>query len=472
MDENNGIFAEHTVTANKPCARDFLLQQPIEEVNQAIASPKKKAVPQVLYETIYVSGPDFVVTRTTKSRGTKTTWVNFVSAGQTYMKYDSQGGTIEPLSEDNLKKFLKDVPDAGFDIVDENGVSPTWVKTVQRDATWRDAFLGILRSPIKVDLIKNDMYEFDGGSYSVPSYVAANFKSVKQIFNVIADYKGRDVAKHEFSAMRGGDTASILGALFDGRYGRTDDPRNLAFSMISERYGLDGVKQMVQMYLQTPVIRFPDMYMFGCIFWRRLNGRYDVGNRTCPTNFELSSLIDYLFCECTRQGYANDPGGFWSLWADYMDQQIKLFGEVNDKYPETLASSEKITAYRVALNQRKIDQEKFDAIAHQLAKYEYVGQKYRIVAPRSSDDLVEEGRQMSHCVGTYADRVANGDCKIFFMRENKNPDKSLVTIEIRNDGSLGQVRARFNRKPYDEHMSFVSQWYDKFFIQKDMSRTA
>jgi hypothetical protein len=58
------------------------------------------------------------------------------------------------------------------------------------------------------------------------------------------------------------------------------------------------------------------------------------------------------------------------------------------------------------------------------------------------------------------------------MRENKHPDKSLVTIEIRKDGSLGQVRARFNRKPHDEHMSFVSKWYDKFFIQKDMSRTA
>ena len=86
-----------------------------------------------------------------------------------------------------------------------------------------------------------------------------------------------------------------------------------------------------------------------------------------------------------------------------------------------------------------------------------------MLAPRKPDDLIEEGRQLSHCVGPYTDRVAALDTFIFFLRRTSDPDHSLVTVQVNTDGRLGQVRGRFNRQPTPEQMRFVEKWHEKFF---------
>lgn len=170
-----------------------------------------------------------------------------------------------------------------------------------------------------------------------------------------------------------------------------------------------------------------------------------------------------MFCECTRQGCADNPSGFWSQWSDYMNQQVLLFGEVRDKYSEHLATDERILSYRCTKLKMKASQEMFQRASEFLSGFEYSNGAYCVLAPKKPDDLVEEGRQLSHCVGSYTDRVAAQDTYIFFLRKTSEPDRSLVTIQVYPDGRLGQVKGRFDRNPTPEQMRFVEKWYEKFF---------
>ena len=174
-------------------------------------------------------------------------------------------------------------------------------------------------------------------------------------------------------------------------------------------------------------------------------------------------MIDYMFCECTKQGYAENPSGFWSQWADYMNQQVLLFGEVRDKYSEHLASDEQILTYRCSKLKMKASMEMFRQASDFLCSFEYANGPYCIVAPKKPDDLIEEGRQLSHCVGSYVDRVATRDTYIFFLRKASEPDRSLVTIQVNPDGYLAQVKGRFDRQPTPEQLRFVEKWHEIFF---------
>jgi hypothetical protein len=221
------------------------------------------------------------------------------------------------------------------------------------------------------------------------------------------------------------------------------------------------------MYLETPVLAFPEGSVFKNLFARfdptQKYNRYIAQKQVAETVFDLQSMVDYMFCECTRQGYAENPSGFWSQWSDYMNQQYLLYGEVRDKYSEHLASDEQVLSYRCSKLKMQASMEQFQKASEFLSSFEYSNGAYCILAPRKPDDLIEEGRQLSHCVGSYTDRVAALDTFIFFLRRTSDPDRSLVTVQVNTDGRLGQVRGRFNRQPAPEQMRFVEKWHEKFF---------
>ena len=78
--------------------------------------------------------------------------------------------------------------------------------------------------------------------------------------------------------------------------------------------------------------------------------------------------------------------------------------------------------------EKKGAMEQFQKASEFLTNFEYSNGAYCMLAPRKPDDLIEEGRQLSHCVGSYTDRVAALDTFIFFLRRTSDPDRSLVMV--------------------------------------------
>lgn len=88
----------------------------------------------------------------------------------------------------------------------------------------------------------------------------------------------------------------------------------------------------------------------------------------------------------------------------------------------------------------------------------------RMVPLRTGSQLREEGRAMNHCVGTYANLVAAGECLIFSIRKG---DDRLATLEIRtpwrrNAYAIAQVQGPGNSRVSSEVWDFARNWVDRY----------
>jgi len=60
-------------------------------------------------------------------------------------------------------------------------------------------------------------------------------------------------------------------------------------------------------------------------------------------------------------------------------------------------------------------------------------------------------------VRTYAEKYANGECDIYFMRTLKEPEKSLVTVEVKNNKII-QSRVKNNKNANKIQARFLEKW--------------
>ena len=63
---------------------------------------------------------------------------------------------------------------------------------------------------------------------------------------------------------------------------------------------------------------------------------------------------------------------------------------------------------------------------------------YIITIPQNGEDIIEEGRRMRHCVGSYVRSVVNNETYICFVRHKDTPDTPYITCQVHLDGSIGQ----------------------------------
>lgn len=71
---------------------------------------------------------------------------------------------------------------------------------------------------------------------------------------------------------------------------------------------------------------------------------------------------------------------------------------------------------------------------------------YTVVLPKNIQDLVTEGNEMHHCVGSYRDRVADGETLIVFVRHKDTPDKCYITAQINPiNGRIGQYYLAYDQ---------------------------
>jgi len=71
-----------------------------------------------------------------------------------------------------------------------------------------------------------------------------------------------------------------------------------------------------------------------------------------------------------------------------------------------------------------------------------------MVRVEDPNDLDVEGSFMHHCVGSYAQSVASGDCTIYSLRDKFNNPQA--TIEVDNSGSVKQIKGPSNSKINDD----------------------
>ena len=90
-------------------------------------------------------------------------------------------------------------------------------------------------------------------------------------------------------------------------------------------------------------------------------------------------------------------------------------------------------------------------------KLAYSTDSIMIRPPMELSELLKEGSALSHCVGTYAKKVAENRTTILFIREAGRPEDPFYTLEY-SDGKVIQCRGHRNCDMTEEVKAFVEAW--------------
>jgi predicted RNA-binding Zn-ribbon protein involved in translation (DUF1610 family) len=232
--------------------------------------------------------------------------------------------------------------------------------------------------------------------------------------------------------------------------------KELQYFTLGLKYGVDQAQLLVEW------LKKPENYR---LIWRdNLKNLFKVASPVKLIRYIETQLKQVKGKSFNRYSTIENVADVVACMEDYIDDCRKLEYDLKNEFvilPRNLAEAHNEAAARLVEKERQQEQERFAKIADREIEtneiYAWESSKYLIRAPRDYDDLVNEGQQLHHCVGTYAMRVATGDSVVLFIREIENPDESFFTLEYRDD-EISQCRGKNNCIMTPEVKKFVEQW--------------
>lgn len=92
--------------------------------------------------------------------------------------------------------------------------------------------------------------------------------------------------------------------------------------------------------------------------------------------------------------------------------------------------------------------------------YDYQGDGWQIITPRTLMDIVDDSHQLHHCAGAsdrYYERIQTEETYILFLR--RDPKTAWYTLEVEPGGTVRQKRSEYNRQPDIEVVNqYLREW--------------
>lgn len=167
---------------------------------------------------------------------------------------------------------------------------------------------------------------------------------------------------------------------------------------------------------------------------------------------------------------------FKDVHSYYINDTIKMYKVINrDKtlkdFYDTLKTTtmeelhEKYKLIYQAVTDAKIERE-YQEVISQLNVQEYDNGEFSITIPKTTQDIINEGKALHHCVGVYVDKVIRREDMIYFLRKDR--EVPYVTIEVK-DKKVTQIEGgldnRYISKDSEEYKA-IQEWakLNKFTI--------
>jgi hypothetical protein len=158
-------------------------------------------------------------------------------------------------------------------------------------------------------------------------------------------------------------------------------------------------------------------------------------------------------------------------WRDYIKECNELGIDITKEsilLPRDLHAAHQETSQRI----KHIRDEK---VAAQIKEREKILKEFcfehneLFIRPASTgEELIAEGKELKHCVGSYAKRHAEGETTIFFIRQKAKPEKPFFTLELKIEKisqgflyKIVQCRGKENCGMTSQVKSFVDTFQEK-----------
>ena len=172
--------------------------------------------------------------------------------------------------------------------------------------------------------------------------------------------------------------------------------------------------------------------------------------------------------------YARTPNEIRD-WSDYIRQCRILNYDISDssvRKPKRLQEAHQRCTELITEKENHEINEMIMSRAKELADWlGYTDEErgYTVVIPQSVSDIIREGKDLSHCVGGYAKRHAEGILNIIFIREVGKEETSFYTAEISQEGKIVQCRGYKNNcanNPKPESVIQFEEEYQKYIYER------
>lgn len=189
----------------------------------------------------------------------------------------------------------------------------------------------------------------------------------------------------------------------------------------------------------------------------------DVPN--IPNKSRLVKLQNYLIKQKCQFGY----------YLDYLSllDGIGIPSEKQVKFPSDLVLSHDraVETFNAIKKERELLQ--FNDRKHDSYYMEMTIGEYLFILPETSDDIVQEGINLKHCVGDsrYIDKHAKGTATIVLVRKKSSPDKSFFTMEYQHK-EIVQLQGFKNREKVPSDLKLAAQKWLKQVITQEQLKIA
>ena len=201
---------------------------------------------------------------------------------------------------------------------------------------------------------------------------------------------------------------------------------------------------------------------------KKLNSYKSLIDSEYPCN--IMSAARYLLKqqEKRRDYYTSSV----SYLHDYWRMLLQVEGEITaaNRYPQNLHRAHDAVSRRIEQAKKAEREEKFIRRRDELAKFSWEKDGLIIRAVSGDDELYVEGKKLSHCVYSYADRHCSGQTAIMVIRHADEPDVPFFTLELgEKDLRVIQNRGLRNCARTEEVERFEAAWLEhiKEIISKE-----
>ena len=153
--------------------------------------------------------------------------------------------------------------------------------------------------------------------------------------------------------------------------------------------------------------------------------------------------IRSLIPKCARYA-THTPGQLIQMWKDYLHMARQLNYDLKEEtvvMPRDLQERHDAAANNIRLNASHEEMKRYKTRRRKLEqKYAFTMDGMSILIPVSSAEIVQEGKTLHHCVGGYAARHMEGKTTILFLRKQRTPGRSWLTIELAEERGLVKIR--------------------------------
>lgn len=147
-------------------------------------------------------------------------------------------------------------------------------------------------------------------------------------------------------------------------------------------------------------------------------------------------------------------------YRDYLRMLAKMGTPVKNmtqSFPVDINAAHDEVNRKFNLFKQKLNDDTYEMIKQSLQEYSYESRGLCVVVPEKATSILDEGKQLHHCVGSYVEDVLNKKTVILFVRRLENISKPFFTLEYLR-GKVKQCRGYENKNMPEEVKQFVEEW--------------